>query len=102
MRMSDGLHGECPQCGSCWQCWEDTVTRLRQAPVPDELVPVEQLFDLEDEIERLRAERLEWFLVARQLRDALVESGNKEPFEAFDEYLRTRGRLEDPREQAKG
>ena len=53
--MSEKLHGECPQCGSCWQCWEDTVTRLRQVPVPDELVPVEQLFDLEQELVEAKA-----------------------------------------------
>lgn len=55
---------------------------------------------LEREIERLREERLQWFVVARQLRDALF--GTEEKDAAVDEYLRTRGRLEDPREQATG
>lgn len=48
------------------------------------------------ELKAMKAERLAWFLVARQLRDALI--GGKDKDEALDEYLRTRGRLEDPRE----
>ena len=53
---------------------------------------------LTDEIERLRHERLEWFLVARQLRDAAI--AKKEIDEALNDYLRVRGRLEDPRDAA--
>lgn len=49
-----------------------------------------------DEIERLRYERREWFLVARQLRDALMMK--REIDDALNDYLRTRGRLEDPRD----
>ena len=48
------------------------------------------------EIERLRRERLEWFLVARQLRDAVM--AKQEVDEALSDYLRVRGRLEDPRD----
>lgn len=49
-----------------------------------------------DEIERLRYERNEWFLVARQLRDAVM--AKQEIDEALNDYLRVRGRLEDPRD----
>lgn len=54
------------------------------------------VFQAADEIERLRAERLDWFHVARQFRDVVLEVGNIE--NALDEYLRVRGRLEDPRD----
>ena len=84
---------------------DDIVTRLRmsadlvdgfpKAPAKN-VFPTSWLFEAADEIERLRAERLEWFLVARQLRDALL--GGKDKDQALDEYLRTRGRLEDARE----
>lgn len=49
-----------------------------------------------DEIERLRHERFEWFLVACGLRDAVMEK--LDVHAAFDDYLRVRGRLEDPRD----
>lgn len=49
-----------------------------------------------NEIERLRYERREWFLVARQLRDSLMMT--REIDDALNDYLRTRGRLEDPRD----
>ena len=52
--------------------------------------------ELHDEVIRLRQERLEWFLVARQLRDAVMRV--REIDEAIDGYLRVRGRLEDPRD----
>lgn len=48
------------------------------------------------EIERLRHERLKWFLVARQLRDAVM--AKQEIDEALSDYLRARGSLEDPRD----
>lgn len=48
------------------------------------------------ELKAMKEERLEWFLVARQLRDALI--GGQDRDAALDEYLRTRGRLDDPRE----
>lgn len=49
-----------------------------------------------NEIVRLRQERLEWFLVAKDLSYALLQGRDAD--EAFDNYLRTRGRLEDPRD----
>ena len=52
--------------------------------------------DAADEIQRLRRERLEWFIVARQLRDAVM--AKQEVDEAINDYLRVRGSLEDPRD----
>ena len=83
---------------------DDIVTRLRrhchtEYPMGDGQVfrlKMPLLSEAADEIERLRAERLQWFLVARQLRDALF--GTEEKDAAVDEYLRTRGRLKNPRE----
>ena len=85
---------------------DDIVTRLRQRAIyrrdkhkfDADIEMIEN--EAADEIERLREERLQWFVVARQLRDALL--GTEEKDAAVDEYLRTRGRLEDPREQAEG
>ena len=74
---------------------DDIVTRLREHHCCDE-TDCRQAELAADEIERLRAERLEWFLVARQLRDAVGYV--TEIQDAIDNYLRVRGRLEDPRD----
>ena len=50
-----------------------------------------------DEIERLRYECREWFLVAREMRDVILGQGDTQA--ALDDYLRVRGRLEDPRDR---
>lgn len=60
------------------------------------IVMTEGLRELRLENERLRRERLEWFLVARQLRDAVM--AKQEIDEAVNDYLRVRGSLEDPRD----
>ena len=74
---------------------DDIVTRLRDyLAIVDHAFVLNELSEAADEIERLRAERFQWFVVARQLRDALI--GAEEKDAAFDEYLRTRGRLEEP------
>lgn len=82
---------------------DDIVTRLRnevvKAEIDDALTSWElakTVWEAATEIERLRHERLEWFLAARQLRDVILEQGDAQP--ALDDYLRVRGRLEDPRD----
>lgn len=70
---------------------EDIVARLRDSQFGGRSLCREAA----DEIERLQHERLEWFLVARQLRDALLS--NQQLDEALDSYLRVRGKFEDPR-----
>lgn len=78
---------------------DDIVTMLRREYDyfnNDGVGDYELLTIAADEIERLRAERREWFLVARYLRDALIGEQHKDA--VMDLYLRTRGRLEDPRE----
>lgn len=60
------------------------------------MVMTEGLRELRLENERLRRERLEWFIVARQLRDAVM--AKQEVDEAMSDYLRVRGSLEDPRD----
>ena len=76
---------------------DDIVTRLRAWHTEwDWYLPD----DAADEIERLRHERFEWFLVACGLRDAVT--GNLDVHAAFDDYLRVRGRLEDPRDALEG
>lgn len=52
-----------------------------------------------DEIERLRYECKEWFLVAREMRDVILGQGDTHA--ALDDYLRVRGRLADPRKPIK-
>ena len=76
------------------QVSDDLVTRLRtkyggQLPIAMEAA---------DEIERLRRERNEWFSAARQLRDALLSGNTYDADNAIDNYLLTRGNLEDPRD----
>lgn len=70
---------------------EDIVTRLLESQFGGRSLCREAA----DEIQRLRQERLEWFLVACRLRDALIVS-KQQLDEALDSYLRVRGRLEDP------
>ena len=60
------------------------------------VVMTEGLRELRLENERLRRERLEWFIVARQLRGAVM--AKQEVDEAISDYLRVRGSLEDPRD----
>ena len=75
---------------------EDIVTRLLEPG----LCGWDTQKEAAAEIERLRHERLEWFLVARQLRDAAI--AKQEINEALNDYLRARGRLEDPRDAVEG
>lgn len=87
---------------------DDLVTRLRESSgmttsrSDDGFMSIHPDTDLmrqaADEIERLRRERNKWFLVARQLRDALLSGNGEDANNAIDNYLRTRGNLEDPRE----
>lgn len=51
---------------------------------------------LKNEILRLKVERMQWFLVAANLKDAMLGAADRD--EAFDNYLRMRGKLEDPRD----
>jgi hypothetical protein len=57
---------------------------------------VGRVFDAEAEVRRLQYERNEWFSVAQRLRDAIL--GTEQSDIALDNYLRVRGRLEDPRD----
>lgn len=53
---------------------------------------------LQKEMNRLRDDRLEWFLITRRFAYVGKAEWGKEKWEeVFDDYLRLRGRLEDPR-----
>lgn len=78
-------------------------SRLGVAASKMEAGPLNTLLnDAIDEIERLQMERRDWFIVARDLKDALfsndalADTPAVQP--ALDTYLRVRGRLEDPRD----
>lgn len=55
------------------------------------------MYGAADEVERLRYECREWFLVAREMRDVILGQGDTQA--ALDDYLRVRGRLSDPRNE---
>ena len=80
---------------------DDIVSRLRFSKEVDRTSPAFAIMkDAADEIDNLRAERLYWFNSAREL--AWKALSNKECSDYLDEeinnYLRTRGRCEDPRD----
>lgn len=80
----------------------DIVTRLRHIYSQKDVgvsVNPETFTEAADEIERLRAERLEWFVIARQLLEVVIAAEKPNP--AIDAYLRLRGSLEDPRNAQK-
>ena len=77
---------------------DDIVTRLRVMTVAESAENIyATMIDAAYEIERLRKERMEWFLVARELRDATHLSMDRLEA-AHTQYLRTRGTYEDPRD----
>jgi hypothetical protein len=49
-----------------------------------------------NELKRLQEERAAWFFVARELAQVIMSGVDGE--EALNDYLRLRGRLEDPRD----
>jgi predicted Fe-S protein YdhL (DUF1289 family) len=73
---------------------DDIVIRLRNTQIGGSFLCSEAA----DEIERLRAERFNWFIVARELKDAVL--GTVESEVAMIDYYRLRGNLEDPRDCA--
>lgn len=74
----------------------DIVVQLRMlATCMERGYGMSTVYGAADEIERLRDERREWFLVAREMRDVILGQGDTQA--ALDDYLRVRGRLEDPR-----
>lgn len=72
----------------------DIVTRLRNKYAGQLPICIEAA----DEIERLRKERKEWFVLAQELVHKIMLVDIEDGYgEVIDEYMRTRGRLEDPR-----
>lgn len=77
---------------------DDIVTRLRKHHewFGSGGQPTSVWEDAADEIERLRAERCNWFIVAQELKDSIM--GTVESEVAMVDYYRLRGSLEDPRD----
>lgn len=80
---------------------DDIVTRLREHWENEKMLGndwlCEVLRDASDEIKRLRQERVDWFCVAQQLKNATFQDSMMVEL-ARDHYLRVRGRYEDPRD----
>jgi hypothetical protein len=87
-----------------WLVSDDIATQLRWISDTKQWVKLRDwtkiTTDAANEIDNLRAERLYWFNSAREL--AWKALSNKECSDYLDEeinnYLRTRGRCEDPRD----